>query len=506
MLELSQFALVGLLFLPFLLLYSTIKFFLISHKKLPLSSQTHLPKSYPIIGSSLAFLKQQKGFLTWTSDILQSSPSATFVLHRPLGNRNVFTANPANVEHILKTHFHNYPKGKLIDSCLGDLLGKGLFIVDGQKWKFQRKIASHEFNTRSLRKFVEQVVDTELSSRLMPILSDAAKNRTVLDLQDILKRFAFDNICRISFGYDPGYLSASLTKTQFAVAFEKAAMISAQRFQSFFPLLWKLKRFLQIGSEKQLTLAVSEVRELARAIVKEKKTEVEHLNDSSSSMKEAANLDLLSRFMNSGHIDENLLIDIVISFILAGQDTTSAALTWFFWLLSKNPDVEVEVLKEITTTASAGNNHEDDNDHQRHSVLDEVKGMEYTHAALCESMRLYPPVSMDTKEAVGDDVLPDGTEVKKGTRVTYHLYAMGRSEKIWGKHWAEFRPERWLAVSEAGNRKFVARDPYSYPVFQAGPRICLGKEMAFLQMKRLVAGSGWFRRLRMGSSQFSFPA
>ncbi|GMH31572.1 hypothetical protein Nepgr_033416 [Nepenthes gracilis] len=76
-------------------------------------------------------------------------------------------------------------------------------------------------------------------------------------------------------------------------------------------------------------------------------------------------------------------------------------------------------------------------------------------------------------------------------KVVYHPYAMGRSEKLWGKDWSEFRPERWLEkkTTEQGENcwRFVPRDPYSYPVFQAGPRICLGKEMAFLQMKRVVA-------------------
>ncbi|KAB1208881.1 Cytochrome P450 94A2 [Morella rubra] len=162
--------------------------------------------------------------------------------------------------------------------------------------------------------------------------------------------------------------------------------------------------------------------------------------------------------------------------MLAGRDTTSSALTWYFWLLSKNSHVEAAVLEEIEEKSEA-------------SVYDEVKDMVYTHASLCESMRFYPPVAADSKEAVTDDVLPDGTMVKKGTRVTYHIYAMGRSETLWGSDWAEFKPERWLEKDEGEKHwKFLGRDAYTYPVFQAGPRICLGKDMAFLQMKRVVAG------------------
>ncbi|KAL9267222.1 Cytochrome P450 94A2-like protein [Drosera capensis] len=497
MFEISPFSPFIILILSFLIILYITKLFSSSHKKLSSSTSPddhgvhRLPKVYPIIGSTLAYLNQPKDFLRWITEIMQCSSCSSYVLHRPLGERQVFTISPANVEHMLKTNFPNYPKGKSATSNVGDFLRHGIFAVDGQEWKFQRQIASHEFNTKSLRNFVEHVVQTELSSRLIPILADAANNRTLLDFQDILKRFAFDNICRIAFGYDPEYLTPSLPHSRFAEAFEEATMISSKRSRSFFPPLWKLKRALDIGSEKQLRIAVSEVRQLARTIVTKKRT-TDQTTDN--------NLDLLSRFLKSGHVDEDFVIDIVISFILAGRDTTSSALTWFFWLLSKNSDVESEILKEIAFLNS--------NDQDR-SIYDSMKSMEYTHAALCESMRLYPPVPVDTKEAAGDDVLPDGTKVSKGMRVAYHVYAMGRCERIWGKDWMEFNPERWMTTVEENDddgkinmrRKFVGKDAYTYPVFQAGPRICLGKEMAFLQMKRIVAGVlGRFRVVPMMES------
>ncbi|KAH7864647.1 hypothetical protein Vadar_032135 [Vaccinium darrowii] len=70
--------------------------------------------------------------------------------------------------------------------------------------------------------------------------------------------------------------------------------------------------------------------------------------------------------------------------------------------------------------------------------------MHYLQAAINESMRLYLPVQFDSKFCQEDDTLPDGTFVKKGTRVTYHPYAMGRMERIWGPDCLEFKPERWL--------------------------------------------------------------
>ncbi|KAK4709011.1 hypothetical protein R3W88_029936 [Solanum pinnatisectum] len=433
---------------------------------------TKIPRSYPIIGSYFSIKSNKNRRIQWTSEIVLSTrPSLTFTLHRPLGHRHIFTANPSNVEHILKTCFHNYQKGYLGKETLKDLLGNGIFNADGEIWKYQRKVASHEFNSKSLRGFVENVVDVELSDRLIPILTMSASQKSVVDIQDLLQRFAFDNICMVAYGYDPAYLLPSFPEAKFANAFEEVVRISSERFNSLAPFIWKLKRILNIGSEKKLRICATQIRNMAKEMIKQKK---ERSNYNMRSSDE----DLLSRFLISCNEqqnmhDEEFIIDIVISFILAGRDTTSVALTWFIWLISKNPEVEKEILKETTTSSL---------------TYDEVKDMPYTHASLCESMRLYPPVPIDTKEAMRDDILPDGTFVKKGTRIGYHPYAMGRVEDIWGKDWQAFRPERWLKRDvKTGNWNFVPKDPFVYPVFQAGPRVCLGKDMAFLQMKKLVA-------------------
>ena len=318
-------------------------------------------------------------------------------------------------------------------------------------------------------------MDDELSNRLIPILASAVQEDRTLDMQDILQRFTFDNVCKIAFGFDLEYLTVSVERSKFAQAFEEATEISTKRFFEPLPLIWEIKRVLNVGSEKRLRMAVREVHEFARNIVREKKRELKEKETLESA-------DMLSRILSSGLSDEEFVKDIVISFILAGKDSSSAALTWFFWLISKNPRVEKEIVNEIRENSET-------------PVPCEVKDMVYTHAALCESMRLYPPVPIDVKEAMDDDVLPDGTVVKKGMRVTYNVYAMGRLESIWSEDWGEFKPERWLEKVEFGKWKFVGRDSFTYPVFQAGPRICLGKEMAFMQMQKLVAGI--LRRFRV---------
>jgi fatty acid omega-hydroxylase len=84
---------------------------------------------------------------------------------------------------------------------------------------------------------------------------------------------------------------------------------------------------------------------------------------------------------------------------------------------------------------------------------------------------------------VEDDKFPDGTELKKGTKVIYAIYSMGRMKSIWGKDCLEFKPERWL--TKEGN--FISESAYKFTAFNGGPRLCLGKDFAYYQMKYVAA-------------------
>ncbi|KAJ0098822.1 hypothetical protein Patl1_19992 [Pistacia atlantica] len=105
--------------------------------------------------------------------------------------------------------------------------------------------------------------------------------------------------------------------------------------------------------------------------------------------------------------------------------------------------------------------------------------MHYLHAALSETLRLYPAVPVDAKICFSDDTLPDGFSVNKGDMILYAPYAMGRMKALWGNDAEEFRPERWLNE----NDHYQPKSPFIFTAFQAGPRICLGKDFAHRQMK-----------------------
>jgi cytochrome P450 len=229
------------------------------------------------------------------------------------------------------------------------------------------------------------------------------------------------------------------------------------------PLVCKVKRMLNVGSEWELKNAIKLVDDLAAAmILQRRKLGFENSHD------------LLSRFMASDGdvhaMDDKFLRDIVVSFLLAGRDTVSSALTTLFINLSKNPEVAAAMRAEAT--AGGGE--------RRPVTYEHLKGLHYTHAVLYENMRLFPPVQFDSKFCAAADVLPDGTYVEVESRVMYHPYAMGRMPSIWGADYDAFCPERWL-TGPAGT--FAPANLYKYPVFQAGLRVCLGKELAVTEMK-----------------------
>ncbi|OMO55038.1 Cytochrome P450 [Corchorus capsularis] len=341
-------------------------------------------------------------------------------------------ANPENVEYILKTRFENYPKGKAFSMILGDLLGKGIFNVDGDLWMFQKKMASLELANISIKAYAFEIITKEIKHRLLPLLSSfSGQNGSIFDLQDAFRRFSFDNVFKFSFGLDPGCLESSLPISQFADAIDLASKLSAERAMAPLPLLWKIKRIFQIGSEKKLKEAIKVVDALAMEVIMQKRK-----------LGFSTHEDLLSRFMACIK-DDSYLRDIVISFIIAGRDTMASSLTTFFWLLANHPQVISKILNE-------SNQFMESTMDQEFASYDQIRQMHYLHAA--------------------------------GTRVTYHPYAMGRMDNIWGSDCIEFKPERWL--KEDGT--FCPQCPFKYPVFQAGVRVCLGKELALVGMKMVA--------------------
>lgn len=164
---------------------------------------------------------------------------------------------------------------------------------------------------------------------------------------------------------------------------------------------------------------------------------------------------------------------IVLNFIIAGRDTTANALTWFMHLVTDHPEVE-EKLREELKGLDCNN-----------PTFDSLSAKErpYLHAAVCETLRLYPSVPMELKMVKNDDILPDGTWVPAGSYVSYSPYCQGRVDLVWGADANEYRPERW--INEEG--VFERKSQYKFIAFNAGFRLCLGMDMALLEIKTMAA-------------------
>lgn len=415
----------------------------------------------------------------WLTDVLRHQ-NGTFRFKGPLFSslNCVVTSDPRNLEHLLKSKFPNYPKGPYFRDTVRDLLGDGIFSADDDIWQRQRKTASIEFHSAKFRQLTTESLLELVHSRLLPVLENSINQSLSIDLQDILLRLTFDNVCMIAFGADPGCLNPGLPEIPFAKAFEDATEATVLRFVTP-TCVWKAMRHLNVGAEKKLEMSIKGVDEFANDVIRTRKKEL-----SGDDIKKQRS-DLLTVFMGlkdegGQPFSDKFLRDICVNFILAGRDTSSVALSWFFWLLDQNPAVEERILAELC--GIVGEREEV----KRGELIfrpEEIKKMDYLHAALSEALRLYPSVPVDHKEVVEDDVFPDGTVLKKGTKVIYAIYAMGRMEGIWGNDCREFKPERWLMR----DGRFMSESAYKFTAFNGGPRLCLGKDFAYYQMKFVAA-------------------
>lgn len=430
------------------------------------------PKYPPVKGTVFHQLINFKTLFHYFTKIAQTSP--TFRLLAPKKSK-IYTCDTKNVEHILKTQFHKYSKGKFNHDTIFDLLGDGIFAVDGAKWRHQRKLSSLEFSTRVLRDFSCNVFRRN-AVKLVRVVLGFSNAGLAFDIQDIVMKCTLDSIFKVGFGVELNCLEKSSKEANiFMKAFNDS---NAFVFKRYLDPLWKLKRVLNFGSEAALKKNIKIIDDFVHSLIKTRRELLSMQKDFSD--KE----DILSRFLleskkDSSNMTDKYLRDIILNFMIAGKDTSANTLSWFFYMLCKNPLIQEKVAQEVINVTSTSQESNLNLDEFVSNISDAtLDKMHYLHAALTETLRLYPAVPMSGRTAEEHDILPDGYIVNKGETVYYLSYAMGRMPYIWGDDAQEFLPERWLK-----DGIFQPESSFKFISFHAGPRICLGKDFAYRQMK-----------------------
>jgi len=392
-------------------------------------------------------------------------------------------ANDAEiVRHILKDEFNKYTKpDKSMDPIwfyFQEFLGDGIFVRkhgvgsedNGQDWGHMRKVSSQIFSRKNFNSLMNEVF-VEKAEVLRRFLQRSQGETKQVDLQSCFFNFTFDGVMRIFFGEEsntavgvPNKYGKAFDTAQNNMKFHSVDSIGPYIFFSAF-LPWPLggrhgglARWLW----DRLSPRYRTMKSACRVLDREANRLVKKCRDDPQLPERR---DLLALFIQA-KFSTDFVKQMVLHLIIAGRDTTACLLSWTFYELTRNPDVQSRLHDEIMQKLPPG------------TKLDmkslSASEMPYLHGVIYEALRLWPPVPFDVKMAFEDDVLPGGWKVPALAQVAYCPYNMGRDAQRYPEPQA-FRPERWIP--------FTAPSQHEFPVFQAGPRICLGMDMALFEAK-----------------------
>lgn len=352
-------------------------------------------------------------------------------------------SHPEGVRHVLSGNAANYEKGALQRRVLGPMLADGLLLTEGEAWRRVRRILAPLFTPARTATMTGRMVD---SSRRRVDGWRLDLGPRVLNLDTEMSGLTFD------------ILSATLFSDQLdgdAEGFEKALnsyLSLAARIDPLDVLAapdWvpRLGRITGAGAGRFFETRVS-------ALVARRRAQVE--------AGEAVADDLLTALLNARDEDggaglsDHEVASNVLTFILAGHETTARTLGWALHLISRTPDVAARLRAEADAFDPA--------------APDWAERLPWTRAVIEESMRLFPPAPTLARRALGPDVV-GGQAIKAGATVLISPWVLHRHESLWEAP-DEFRPERFLPE----HRKAI--DRWTYIPFSAGPRVCIGAAFA----------------------------
>jgi cytochrome P450 len=361
-----------------------------------------------------------------------------------------WVTSPALVKAVLLDEREKF--GKLTQiRLLGPLLGKGILTSEGADWKWQRQASAPMFRPQELAGFVPAFVraaeDALARWRAKPADSVHA-------IDDDMTHATFDVI------------TATLLPSA-DEAFARTVQGSVQSLQRYGPwgILYaslNLPHWAPHPGMFAQARAVRTLRSTVAALVRERKGDRDPPDDLMRRL-------IAARDPETGRsMGDEQLVDNLLTFYLAGHETTAKALTWSLYLLARSPQWTAALEDEIERVAGGAPIR-----------AEHVDALVQVKQVLKESMRLYPPVPMMSRQAVADAEI-DGHLIRAGSSILMPIYAIHRHARRWERP-DEFDPARFAPEKEA------AIPRYQYMPFGAGPRVCIGMPFAMIEAAVMLA-------------------
>jgi cytochrome P450 len=402
--------------------------------------------------------------------VLRDSLIATYPIEayeRDISERRVFGRSrflvnePAAIKRVLLDNAANYRKTEIVRRILEPGLGKGLITSEGETWRRHRRIMAPAFDQRSLASYA-------------PIITGAAQElltewRTLgtgvsVEVATAMMQVTLNIISRTMFSSDSDHIVAIMER-------------GAGRYQA--EMRPNMMDFLGLP----VWLAGLPRLKVVKRTLSEFDHEIDRLIKSRSDGAQGPN-DLLARLMaardeqTGGGMSEREVRDQVITIFMAGHETTAMAMTWTWYLLSQHPVEEAKLHAELESVLKG-----------RLPTLEDLGQLVYTRMVIDESMRLYPPAHIITREAMADDELA-GRRVPKGSNVLIAPWVLHRHVKLW-QNPARFDPERFRPDCVSSRPRFA------YLPFGGGRRICIGAAFATAEATLLLATIAQSFQLRL---------
>lgn len=366
-------------------------------------------------------------------------------------------SHPDAVQWVLRDNARNYRKG-LLFKPIAALQGQGLLTSEGELWMRQRRLVQPAFHRRQLTTFTEVMVDE--ARTVVQEWRHLVQTGTPVNVAERMNRLTFNVVGRVLLGADPGALDA-YSGTLRAIALQLLQFINARATRP-----WALPLWVPTPRNWQFRRAVAIYDALVQQIISARRQAMQHAEGQATDV--LALLLAACDDTSGAGMSERQLRDEVITFIGAGAETSAHALSWTWYLLAQHPEVARRVHTELDTVLSG-----------RMPTLQDLPDLPYSRMVLDEALRLYPPSVVLPRQANAPDEI-GGYAIPKDAVVVISQYVTHRHPEFWSAP-EQFQPERFTPAAE------TSRHRCAYIPFGEGPRMCIGKPFALMEMHLVLA-------------------